>query len=306
MFTALRRIFRTGFITFWRNAFVSLSSIYVITITLFVVGVTIFVDQILDQSFKIVQEQVDINVYFDKDAPEEEIEAVERMVKAMQDVDKVIYTPKEEILQKYRDENRNNETGLQVLEELGDNPFGGSLTILAHDISQYKSISASLEAYKNREATVSIIEKISYYDNQEAISTLEKIKSVIEGANFIVKVFLGSMTILITFGTIRLVIYTAKEEIAIMRLVGASNMFIRGPFMVQGVMYGLISGILALLLLYPLLRKMGAVTEDYFDGFNVLTYFLENITQISLTLIGIGVVLGLVSSILAVTRYLKV
>jgi len=306
MFTALRRIFRTGFVTFWRNAFVSLSSIYVITITLFVVGVTIFVDQILDQSLKIIQEQVDINVYFVKDAPEEEIVAIEKMVRAMTDVDEVIYTSKEEILQRYRDENKNDEIGLQALEELGDNPFGGSLTILAHDIEQYENITATLEAHKDRETMVPVIDKISFEDNREAIDTLNTIMRVVEGANFIVKIFLISMTILITFGTVRLVIYTAKEEIAIMRLVGASNMFIRGPFMVQGVMYGVISGVLALLLLYPLLRKMGPATEEYFNGFNVLTYFLENFSSISLTLIGAGVVLGLVSSILAVTRYLRV
>lgn len=306
MFTALRRIFRTGFVTFWRNAFVSLSSIYVITITLFVVGVTIFVDQILDQSLQIIEEQVDINVYFVKDAPDEEIEAIKKTLEAMPDVKEVVYTTKEEVLQSYRDNNKNDEIGLQALEELGDNPFGGSLTILAHDIDKYESISAFLNNRKDRETSVPVIDKVSYDDNSEAITTLQTIKTVVESANFIVKVFLISMTILITFGTIRLVIYTAREEIAIMRLVGASNMFIRGPFMVQGIMYGVISGILALLLLYPLLRKMGPATEEYFDGFNVLTYFLENFSQISLTLIGIGVVLGLLSSILAVARYLKV
>jgi len=304
MFTALRRIFRTGFVTFWRNAFVSLSSIYVITITLFVVGVTIFVDQILDQSLQIIEEQVDINVYFVKDAPDEEIEAIKKTLEAMPDVKEVVYVTKEEVLQSYRDNNKNDEIGLQALEELGDNPFGGSLTILANDIDKYESISAFLNNRKDRETSVPVIDKVD--DNSEAITTLQTIKTVVESANFIVKVFLISMTILITFGTIRLVIYTAREEIAIMRLVGASNMFIRGPFMVQGIMYGVISGILALLLLYPLLRKMGPATEEYFDGFNVLTYFLENFSQISLTLIGIGVVLGLLSSILAVARYLKV
>ena len=306
MFIALRRILRTGFVTFWRNAYVSLSSIYVITITLFVVGVTIFVDQILYKSLDLVQEQVDINVYFEPDAPLENIEAVKKMVEAMAVVERVDFISREDVLREYREKNKNDEIGLQVLEELGDNPFGGSLTILAKDVTQYEGIAAFLEEQKEKETATPVIYKVSFEDNKVAIETLNKVISVVESANFIIKVFLISMTILITFSTIRLAIYTSREEIAIMRLVGASNMFIRGPFMVQGIMYGIVSGVFALLLLYPLLRFMGPATETFFEGFNVLNYFLLNFGHISFTIIGAGIVLGLTSSILAVTRYLKV
>lgn len=90
-----------------------------------------------------------------------------------------------------------------------------------------------------------------------------------------------------------------------MRLVGASNMFIRGPFMLQGMMYGLVAGVFSLLVFYPLLMWLGPLTESFFE-FNLFTYFVANFGYIFGVLVGIGVVLGLVSSMLAVARYLRV
>jgi cell division transport system permease protein len=110
--------------------------------------------------------------------------------------------------------------------------------------------------------------------------------------------------VLITFNTVRLAIYTSREEIAIMRLVGASNMFIRGPFMLQGIMYGFIAGVLALLMFYPLLIWLGPRTEKFFE-INLYTYYIAHFGEIFGVLVGIGVVLGLGSSILAVARYLR-
>ncbi|HEY0964216.1 MAG TPA: FtsX-like permease family protein, partial [Candidatus Paceibacterota bacterium] len=126
----------------------------------------------------------------------------------------------------------------------------------------------------------------------------------VERASFVVMVILLVASVLITFNTIRLAIYTAREEIAIMRLVGASNMFIRGPFMLQGFMYGFLAGILTLIIFYPLLVWLGPKTQTFFE-LNLLDYFLGNFGFIFLVLVGIGVLLGLVSSTLAVARYLR-
>ena len=111
--------------------------------------------------------------------------------------------------------------------------------------------------------------------------------------------------VMITFNTIRLAIFTAKEEISIMRLVGASNMYIRGPFMLQGLMYGLISGVLALLILYPIVMWLGPKTAVFFE-FNLFDYFVSNFSYVFGVLVGIGISLGLMSSVLAVARYLRV
>ncbi len=307
MLTAIRRITRAGFVGFWRSAYVSLASIFVITVTLFVIGSTMFIDQLLVTSLQTIQSKVDINVYFETTATQDEINAIKAEIEALPEVSSVVYTSREEALIKYREKNRNDEISLQALAELDENPLEADIAIQAKEISQYEGISRFLEEKRAATSVQSqVISKINYNDNKESIDTLTAIIDTVEKASFAIMIALIIVAVLITFNTIRLAIYTAREEISIMRLVGASNMFIRGPFMVQGLMYGLVAGVFAILILYPLVAWLGPRAEEFFDGFNLLTYFINNFGSIFLTLVGIGIVLGLLSSILAIARYLRV
>jgi cell division transport system permease protein len=303
--TSIRRIVRSGFIGFWRNAYVSLASIFTLTVALFVIGATMFIDQLLTTSMSNLQSKVDINVYFVPQAPQEEIDRLYSAVKAMPEVEFVRYTSREDALTEYRNENQNNEVAMQALESLDDNPLGANLAVQATDPIHYEKISKFFEEQQNNESPQApVIDKVSYLDNKDAIDTLSSIINAIERASFVVMSVLLIAAVLITFNTIRLAIYTAREEISIMRLVGASNMFIRGPFMLQGFMYGLLAGLLAVIAFYPIMLWLGPRTEEFFEV-NLLTYYLENIFYIFFVLAGIGIVLGLISSILAVARYLR-
>ncbi len=300
MVTSLRRIFKAGFVGFWRNAYVSLASIFVITVALFVIGSTMLIDQLLGASLAQLQAKVDINVYFVTTAPQEEIDALINSVKALPDVEQVTYTSRDEALAEYRAKNQNDSVAMQALDELRENPLGATIAVLAKETSQYESINRYLEELKSP-----IIDEINYTKNKESIGKLASIIDAVEQASFVALMVLIMASVLITFNTIRLAIFTAKEEISIMRLVGASNMYIRGPFMLQGVMYGIISGVLALLILYPIVLWLGPKTAQFFE-INIFDYFVNNFAYIFLVLIGIGVTLGLVSSVLAITRYLRV
>lgn len=305
MMTGVRRIVRAGFVGFWRSAYVSLASVFVIAVALFVIGSTMFIDQLLTTSLSSLQEKVDINVYFVPDAAQEDIDAIRTAVAALPDVAGITYTSREEALAKYRERNQNDEIAMQALSELDENPLGANLAIRARETSQYESIARFLDEQRDLSAQNPVIDEVNYAKNKESIDTLTKIINAVERASFIIMVVLIVASILITFNTIRLAIYTAREEISIMRLVGASNMFIRGPFMLQGAMYGLVAGVFSLMVFYPLLMWIGPVTESFFE-FNLFTYFVANFGYIFMVLVGIGVALGLVSSILAVARYLRV
>ncbi len=305
MVTAIRRIFKAGFVGFWRNAYVSLASIFVMTVALFVIGATMFLDQLLATSLQTLQSKVDINVYFVPDAPEEEIEELRAAVAALPDVAAVTYTSREDALRLYRERNQDDEIAMQALEELNENPLGATIAIQAKETSQYEQVSRFLEEQRAlEEPTRPVIDEINFGRNKESIDKLTSIIYAVEQGSFFVMGVLLIAAILITFNTIRLAIYTSREEIAIMRLVGASNMFIRGPFMLQGIMYGLISGVLTLLAFYPLLIWLGPRTEAFFE-LNLFTYYVANFGYIFGVLVGIGVVLGLASSTLAVARYLR-
>ncbi|MCA9357159.1 ABC transporter permease [Candidatus Nomurabacteria bacterium] len=305
MITAFRRVVKAGFVGFWRNAYVSLASIFVLTVALFVIGSTLFVSQLLTTSLDTLQSKVDINVYFVPSAPEEEIERIKTAVEALPDVKSVEYTSREDALRKYRESSKDDEIALQALEELNENPLGATIAILAKETSQYESIARFLEEQQAAEQPqTQVIDQINYQKNKDSIDKLTSIIRATEKASFIVMMILLISSILITFNTVRLAIFTSREEISIMRLVGASNMFIRGPFMLQGIMYGFISGVLALLLFYPLLVWVGPRTEAFFE-LNLFNYYIAHFGEIFGLLVGIGVVLGLVSSTLAVARYLR-
>ncbi|MCA9362156.1 ABC transporter permease [Candidatus Kaiserbacteria bacterium] len=305
MITGFRRVVKAGFVGFWRNAYVSLASIFVLTIALFVIGATMFLGQLLDTSLSTLQSKVDINVYFVPDAPQEEIDRIREAVAALPDVAAVTYTSSEDALARYREENKDDAVAMQALEELDENPLGATIAIQARETSQYESVASFLEEQRELEQPqVPVIDEVNYTRNKDSIDTLTTIINATERASLFVMGVLLIAAVLITFNTIRLAIYTSREEIAIMRLVGAGNMFIRGPFMLQGIMYGFVAGVLALLLFYPILVWLGPRTEAFFE-INLFDYYVVHFGEIFGVLVGIGVVLGLASSTLAVARYLR-
>jgi len=306
MWTAFKRIVRAGFVGFWRNAFVSLAAIFVMAVSLFVIGSTMMVDTLLAVSLDNIQNKVDINVYFVTTAEQTDIDFLQTSLEALPDVEEVVFTSREDALAAFSELHKNDETIMQGLEELSDNPLGASLSIRAQDTSQYEGIASYLaEQQAIEDPQQPLIDEVNFGKNQEAINKLTAIIGAVENATFVIMLVLVAASILITFNTVRLTVYTTREEISVMRLVGASNMFIRGPFMLQGIMYGVSAGVLALLVLYPLVLWIGPETEVFFQ-FNLFNYFVSNFGYFFAVLIGTGVVMGVVSSSWAVSRYLRV
>ncbi len=305
MLTDIKRIARAGFLSFWRNKFVSLASMLVITVTLFVVGSLIFVSAALDTALANVKAKVDVDVYFATEAPEEEILGLKKLLLELPEVASVEYTTKESALDQFKKRHESDYLTLQALDEIGDNPLGASLNILAKETSQYETITRFLE---NQTAAVAdageFVDSINFYQNKGAIDTLTRIITGAENVGFAAVLALAAISLIITFNTIRLAIYSAREEIAVMRLVGASKRYIQGPFVVEGLLYGLISACVAILVFFPLTYWLGDKVEQFFGGINVYSYYLANFLQIATILLGVGVVLGVGSSFFAVRRYI--
>lgn len=305
MWTGFKRVVRSGFVGFWRNAFVSLAAIFVMTIALFVIGSSMMVGKLLEVTLQNVQDKVDINVYFVTTADQKDIDNLQIQLEGLPDVEQVIFTSREEALAQFSARYQNDDTIMQGLEELGDNPLGASLSIRAKETSQYEGINEFLEEQQSLEDPQRpLIDEVNFPKNKEAIDRLTSIIEAVERSTFVTLIVLVVAAVAITFNTVRLAIYTAREEISVMRLVGASNAFIRGPFMLQGIMYGIVAGVLALFIMYPVLLWMGPETEAFFQ-FNLFDYFINDFSHFFTTLVGIGVLLGMFSSILAVTRYLR-
>jgi cell division transport system permease protein len=304
--TTLRRIFRAGLLDFWRNAFVSFASILVMTVTLFVVGTTVFAGVILGSALDELKSTADVSVYFTTTAPESQITQLQTQLEALPEVASVTYTSADDALAQFRERHADDQLTLQALDELGDNPLEASLSIKAKDITQYDAIAQFLQDQQSATSS-SIIDKIDYFDaqHQQALTRLQEITSSAQSLGLFIVIILILTTLAISFNTLRLAIYTAREEIQVMRLVGATQFFIRAPFMVEGVLYGLVAGVITLLLFYPLTYWLGNATADFFGGINIWSYYLSHFWLFIILIIGTGVVLGAAASYLAVRRYLR-
>jgi len=296
-----KRILKNGFVHFWRNGWVSVATILVMVMTLFSIGSLIFGRAILATVLDQLQDKVDITVYFKTDAGESDITFLRESLSDLSEVKGVVYISKEEALKSFQERHVENTLITQSLEELGENPLGSSLNIKAKDPSQYEGITRFLEA-----GVFSAIDKINYRQNKIIIDRLSAILQTSKNLGTGVSILLALIALLVTFNTIRLAIYTNREEIKIMRLVGASDKYVRSPFIVGGVLYGFISTIAAMILFYPLTFWLGPLSERFFGGINLFYYYLSNFFQMFFILLMVGVLLGVFSSWVATRRYLKV
>jgi len=304
--TDTKRIIKSGFASFWRSGLVSMSSILVMVVALSMIGSTILMSAFLNATLATIQDKIDINIYFNSDAPEEEILALKGSLELLPEVKSILYVSKEQALLDFRKRNENDQLTLQALDELDDNPLRAVLNVKAKETSQYASVASLLEDDSALSlGGAGIIDKVNYSDNKTIIERLSKMVNGVEKFGFIVTVTLILISIFITLNTIRLVIYISREEIGVMRLVGADNKYVRGPFVVQGVIYGIISALLATALFYPLTSWIRNATGEFYGGIDLFQYYVDNFSQILVILLASGVLLGATSSFLAVRRYLR-
>lgn len=307
MWTMIKRVFSGGAKNFVRSGAVSFATVLIMTVTLIIVGALIFLSAILTNTLAGLRDKVDVNVYFVTDADERDIMDIKAALEAQPAVERVEYTSREDRLADFRARNENDQLTLQALDELGENPLGAALAIKATDPNEYRGIVEFLSNDPSLQSEAGpIIESINYFQNEAVITRLATAIEATERAGLALVVLFAVASTIIALATIRLAIYTARDEIAVMRLVGASNAYIRGPFIVAGIMSGLSAALIALIFFYPVTWYAGQTVSSWLGGFNLFNYYLSNFPLIFAILAGTGVLLGALASWLAVRRYLRV
>ncbi|MEK9176679.1 MAG: permease-like cell division protein FtsX [Patescibacteria group bacterium] len=305
LWTNVRRIARAGMTNVVRNSFVSVSSIFVMTMTLVIIGSLMFMNAIVMQFITYVKDKVDVNVYFATTATETAILDLKTALERIPEVEFVTYVTREQAEQNFRERHADDQLTLQALDELGANPFGASLSVKAKEPSQYEGIARFLADRTEDTSGLPFIDTVNYAQNKAVIDELGRVTDYVGRFGLVVILIFAAASIVITFNTIRLAIYTAREEISVMRLVGASNPYIQGPFVVEGTFYGAVSAMIALIAFFPLSWFFRGASESVF-GVDVLSYYLANLPVFFLVLVGAGAVMGALSSFLAVRKYLSV
>lgn len=307
MWVSTKRIIRNGVVGFLRNGFISLATMLIMSITLFFIGAIMFTGAALNAVLTQLEEKVDINIYFATDAQEEDILSLKQTLEAQSEVALVEYISREESLILFRTRHKDEPSTLKALEELAENPLGASLAVRAHEIGQYEQIAYFLEGKTTvAEGTRPMIERINFFKNKPVIDRLTHISESARRIGLAVTLFLIFASIAIVFNTIRLAIYTTRYEISVMKLVGASNWYARGPFVVEGALYGFVSGMFVFAIMYPLSAWLGDASLKFFGNFSTMDYYESNAFLLFVTLIGTGVLMGAISSFFAARRYLQV
>lgn len=303
----IRRVFVNGAKNFVRSGSVTAATVLIMTVTLAIVGLLIFLSAILTNTLTAIKDKVDVNVYFVTTAGEGEIISLQNKIADLTQVASVTYTSREEALISFKARHATDELTLQALEELGDNPLGASLSIKAKDPGQYEGIVQFLSDNPTTGADgKSIIDRVNYFQNKIVIDRLTGAIRATEQAGAAIVLLFALASAVIAFATVRLAIYTAREEIAVMRLMGASNAYIRGPFIVAGILAGVVASFIVLTLFYPLSWYAGSALSSWLGGFNLFSYYLGNFALFFSILTGSGFLLGGVASFIAVRRYLRV
>jgi cell division transport system permease protein len=305
--TLTRRVITAGLRGFYRNRTVSLSSIFILTITLSIITSFFLFRAIFDYTLDQVRQKVDVRIYFNTDATEEQIGDIKAKLMGLSQVKTVTYTSREQALSDFKEKHSGDQLTLQALDELGANPFGASLAVVAKDTSQYEVIATQLSSGSGLlgEAAGSV-DKINYYQLKDSIDKLNNIIGWTNTVGFWLSVIFVLMSCMIVYNTIRLAIFVYRDEIAVMKLVGASNMFIRGPFIVEAILYALVATIITLVMYFPATIWVTKKTVFFFEGMNIHQYYLDHLPNLIVLLLLSGVVLSVISSLLAVRKYLKV
>jgi cell division transport system permease protein len=301
MATSLYRIIKHGLQNFWRHRLISATALFVILLALMVFEGLIIFNKITDQAFNTIQDKIDISVYFKTTTSEDNILSIQSQLQNLSEVKSVQYISQTQALSIFESQHQGDQTIPQAIEQLGENPLEASLNIKASDPSKYPEIASYLE----NPLLSGLVDKVSYKQNQVVIDQLAKIVNIGREAGLVLTVIFAALAILVAFNTILLAIYSNREEIEVMRLVGASNSFIRGPFVVEGIIYGTIAAVLSTAIGALLVYFVSPYVAVFIRGMDLMGYFTSNVFQIFGYELLFGIAIGVISGMVAIRRYLK-
>ncbi len=305
MLTSFKRVFRSGWLNFRRQAELSIATIFIMVMTISLVTSLFLFQNITQFLISNLEEKVDISVYFKKETLEKDILKVKEEISKIQEVKEVKYISQNQALEEFVERHKENPALMESLKEVGENPFLASLNIRAREASQYEKVTLFLE--ENLTPSLrNLIEKVDYFQRKPVIEKIFSLTSGINRVGILLSIILAIVAILVIFNQVRLAIYSSREELTIQRLVGASNWFIRGPFLIQGAICGFFATIICLLIFTLICWGISPKLEILSPGLNFFSHFINNFLFILLIQLATGMGLGVISSLIAIRRYLKV
>lgn len=302
----LSRIISTGAVNFVRNAWLAIAAMAVMVVTLTIVLFSLIANATFSNTIQQITNKIDISVYLKDTVPDDQRSKLIDDIKKLPNVERVTFVSKDEVLKRYLEQNAGNAELLSAVSQT-DNPLPATIQIKPRDLNKLGDIKSYLEQAQIAELQS---DQPSYSgDRKEAIDKITHATNIMQRAGVIAVLVFAVITVLIIFNTIQMAIFNRRDEITIMRLLGAKTWYIRGPFVVESVMYGVISAVASVGIIHGLFVASRSTLEATSLGLLDINfsaeYFHMHFWTLLLLQLGVGILIGAASSIVATQRYLK-
>ena len=300
---SILRVIKFAFQDMFRNFSLSVMTVFILVLMLLSVNTLVVVRVLTQEATSSVKEKIDVTVYFDHQASEDNIIEVREYVQSFPEVTTVTYRNKEEVLSDFKEQHKENPDIIASLNELEENPLGPTLVVKTRQPSDYQKIINEL----NIPEYETLIEAKTFADTEVAIEKINTITTQVERFTIALAVLFTIIAFFIIFNTIRVAIYTQRVEISIKKLVGATNWFVRGPYIIEAFIFSLLSTAIAYGAVYLTVEVMDPYIAVVFGQEGILTnYFISNILMLAGIQFGSVLLLTILSSVMAMRRHLRV
>lgn len=303
MFTNIKKIFRFGVQSFARNFWLAILTISILVLLLLSINVLVILNFLTDEASAQMKSKVDISIYLKPAVSGEEAQSFRSYLLSLPSVASVTFTDAETVLKNFKEAHKADEKILSSLSMLGKNPFGGIIVVQTVKADDYKAVLTQITSPVYQK----IIENKDFNDHEKLIDAINRLTGYVKQLIIAVSAFFAFIALVIIFNTIKIAIYTHREEMAIMRLVGASNWFVRAPFVVEAVFYSLISTVITFILIFPLISLIQFKSLEFFNNQagDIFGYYRKNFFVLFSFQFLIVAALSAFSATLAIGRYLK-
>ena len=298
------RAIKFAFQDFGRNIWLSLVTISVLILAIFSVNILVSLDAVSKAVINSVENKVDISLYFKTMAAKAKVDNFRQKINSLPEVKETFFIAKDEALETFKEKHTDDAKIMEAVTQLEKNPLMDAFIIRAKSLEDYNRILAVISLSENQE----LIKFQNFTDHQKIIDRVMIISAKVEQVSLFLTIIFAVISILIVFNSIRLTIYTHREEIAVMKLVGANNWFVRLPFLLEGIIYAIFALVVAMIIIYALFYAIGSYLSEFLEAYNfsLLKYYNQNLLFIIGGEFLAVALLNIISSAVAVGKYLRV
>lgn len=309
MFTSFLRVMKFAFQGFWRNIWLSIINITILVLTLFIINFLIGFNLLADNAIKVINEKIDVSLYFQQNVSSEKITEIKNKIAESYYIEDVVYISSETALNDFEKRHADDEDIIGALNELKSDDgqiFSSSLKIKAKDMAMYDDILDELQDSQYR--NLFEIDEMEFQDYSQMTNRLHDISNKVKLIGYVISLIFIIIALMMVYNTIKIATYIHREEIGIMKLVGATDNFIKIPFLVEIILYNLIALIIVIILFYTFLSIVSPFINTLFTDypFNIVGYFNNNFIWIFLSQFIIMSLFSVISSLIAIKKFMKI